>query len=164
MSETFNESFELMVIVWVFHNLFVECLQLLFIWKFSINNKESSLKERRFFCELFDWITSILKDTFFSIDERNSGDAVHSVHVSWIEWSSDSTGFALNFGEISGVDGTISDSKLIGLSCSVVCNSKCVLNDSLGCGSWAKLVSEGLKSIHGLKIFLNYNLWEFQCL
>ena len=45
-----------------------------------MDEQESGLKEVRLLGQLLNWVSSVLKDTFLSVDERDSGDATDSVH------------------------------------------------------------------------------------
>jgi hypothetical protein len=45
MSEVLDESFKSMMIIGIFHDLFVEGFQLFLIWKLSVNDEESGFKE-----------------------------------------------------------------------------------------------------------------------
>ena len=49
-----------------------------------MDEEESGLEEGGFVSELLNWVSSVLQDSFLSVDEGNAGDAVNSVHVSWI--------------------------------------------------------------------------------
>ena len=92
MPELFDYRFKSVVIVGVLHYFLFEGLDLLTSGELSVDYKIGSLKEGRLLCELFDRITSILKDSLFSINEGNAGDTVNGVHVSGIERSGNLAG------------------------------------------------------------------------
>lgn len=52
--------------------------------KFSIDEKEGNLQEGRFFSELLDGDSTILKDSLVAIDIADPGGIADSIHISWI--------------------------------------------------------------------------------
>ena len=123
----------------------MEGVHLLFVWKLSVNDQEGGLKEVRLLSKLFDWISSVLKDTFLTIDKTDSRDAVDSVHVGWIKGARDSSSWRLDLGEVSCVDGTVSDCQLIVFAGSVIDNTQCVFGSSQ---LWTKVVLQVSESVH----------------
>lgn len=53
-------------------------------WKFSIDEKEGNLQEGRFFSELLNGDSTILKDSLVAIDIADPRGIADSIHISWI--------------------------------------------------------------------------------
>ena len=117
VSEGLDEGFETFVVAGVLHNLLVKSGKLLGGGEFAINHEEGTFDERGFFSELLDGVTTVLKDSFVSINVRDSRDARDCVHESGIVGAGDFTIGILDFPEISAIDGTIFDSEFILLAC-----------------------------------------------
>ena len=69
MSEALDERLKSMMIIGIFHDLFVEGFELFFVGELSVNHQESSLQEVRLLGKLLDWVSSVLQDSFLTIDE-----------------------------------------------------------------------------------------------
>ena len=69
MSEALDERLKSVMIIGVFHDLFVEGLELFFVGELSVNNQESSFQEVRLLGKLLNWVSSVLQDSLLTIDE-----------------------------------------------------------------------------------------------
>ena len=96
MSESFDELFQSVMVLAVFHHLLLKSLSLLLVWQLTVDNQECNLQKVALFSELLDWISSVFKNSFFAIDETNSGYAVDRVHVGWVKTSGDGSRWALD--------------------------------------------------------------------
>lgn len=67
----------------------LETQELLPRWKLSVDQQESSLREIGAHGQLVNGDSSVLKDTFLTVNVRNARDAVDRVHVGRVERSSD---------------------------------------------------------------------------
>ena len=102
-----------MVVSTVLQDLLLEGLQLLLGRQLSMHEKERSLEEGRSTGELLNWVATVLENTLLSVDEGDARDAVDSVHVGWIVGASDSAGWALDLGQVGGVDCAVLDWQLV---------------------------------------------------
>ena len=116
-------------------------------WELSVDDEEGGLEEVALLGKLLDWVSSVLKDSLLSVDKTDTGDAVDGVHVSWVETSSDSASWALDLGQISGVDSSIGDGELVRLASSVVGDREGIF---LGDHCWSKLVGQLFETVHSL--------------
>jgi len=66
------------------HNVLSEGLEFLGSRKLTPEDEIGNFKEWTFVGKDFDRISSVLENTFVTIDERYGGGAGNSVHVSWI--------------------------------------------------------------------------------
>ena len=94
-----------------------ECCELLSCGQFTVYNKESALKMGWLLSKLFDWVATVLKNTFVTIDVGDFGNTGNSVHVSGVIRTCNLTICILNFTQISTVDSSISDFKFVTLAC-----------------------------------------------
>ena len=105
-----------MVIRRILHNFLRESCELRLGGQFAINKKEARLKEAGVIGKLFDWISTVLENSFISVDIRNLGDAIHGVHVSWIIDTCHSSSWALNLSNISSVYCAVFDWQFVALT------------------------------------------------
>lgn len=84
VAESLNEWFKTIVIGRVLHHFLGKALELFGGGELAVDEEEGGLEEVRLLSELLDGVTTVLKDTLLSVDERDARDAVHGVHIGGI--------------------------------------------------------------------------------
>ena len=154
VAECRDEVLEAIMICGVLHDLLGEAAKLLCCRQLTVDQEECGLKEVGAISELLDGVATVLKDALLTVDERDLGGAVDSVHVGRVIGAGYSTCGALYLGKIGRVDCTILNDELVALACAVINDGQGVLSEAAIGGVGSELCVHLRKTIHLLKILI----------
>ena len=99
----------------VFFDSFGEIGQLLGGGQFTEEDQEGDFQEGALFCQDFDRVSSVFKNTFITINVGDLRGTSDGVHISRVICSEDET-FVLDFLEVGGFDEAVGDGNFVAFS------------------------------------------------